>query len=87
MEVADQAPQPSPAVSFVLACSATKRPDVGRIPARDRYDGPLWRSLRATDPDDRLAVSRSSRRTSSFATPAPRSRTMTLALRATSLTA
>ena len=40
---------------LVLACSATKRPDPGRIPARHRYDGPLWRTLRATDPDDRLA--------------------------------
>jgi hypothetical protein len=40
---------------LVLACSATKRPDIGRIPARHRYDGPLWRTLRATDPDDRLA--------------------------------
>jgi hypothetical protein len=40
---------------LVLACSATKRPDPGRIPARHRYDGPLWRTLRATDPHDRLA--------------------------------
>jgi hypothetical protein len=40
---------------LVLACSATKRPDPDRIPARHRYDGPLWRTLRATDPNDRLA--------------------------------
>ena len=36
---------------LVLACSATKRPDAGYIPARERYDGPLWRTLRAVDPD------------------------------------
>ena len=40
---------------LVLACSATKRHDIDRIPGRDRYDGPLWRTLRTTDPDDRLA--------------------------------
>lgn len=39
----------------LLACSATKRPDPGRIPARERYDGPLWRILRVTDPDSHLA--------------------------------
>lgn len=40
---------------LVLACSATKRPDPGYLPARERYDGPLWRTLRATDPDGRRA--------------------------------
>ncbi|UHC17888.1 hypothetical protein LRS73_08565 [Methylobacterium currus] len=35
---------------LILACSATKRPDPGSIPAFDRYDGPLWRTLRAADP-------------------------------------
>lgn len=40
---------------LVLACSATKRRDPGRMPARDRYDGPLWQTLRATDPDGRKA--------------------------------
>lgn len=30
-----------------LACSATKRHDEGSIPAIDRYDGPMWRTLRA----------------------------------------
>lgn len=40
---------------LILACSATKRPDPGRIPARDRYDGPLWRTLRANDPNGVLA--------------------------------
>jgi hypothetical protein len=40
---------------LVLACSATKRSELGRIPARRRYDGPLWRTLRTVDPNDRLA--------------------------------
>lgn len=30
-----------------MACSATKRPDAGMMPAYDRYDGPMWRTLRA----------------------------------------
>jgi hypothetical protein len=40
---------------LVLACSAVKRHDPGRIPARDRYNGPLWQTLRTTDPHGRLA--------------------------------
>lgn len=40
---------------LILACSATKRHDAGHIPARLRYDGPLWRTLRAADPDGRRA--------------------------------
>ena len=40
---------------LVLACSATKRTDPGRIPAIACYDGPLWRTLRAADPESRLA--------------------------------
>ncbi|GAA0278006.1 hypothetical protein LNAOJCKE_5609 [Methylorubrum aminovorans] len=40
---------------LVLACSSTKRPDPDRIPALARYDGPLWRTLRAADPDGRCA--------------------------------
>jgi len=39
----------------MLACSATKRPGPGYLPATERYDGPLWQTLRATDPDGRLA--------------------------------
>lgn len=31
---------------LILACSATKRHDAGRLPAIDRYDGPAWRVLR-----------------------------------------
>lgn len=40
---------------LILACSATKLPDAGRMPARERYDGPLWRTLRAIDPGERMA--------------------------------
>lgn len=40
---------------LVLACSATKRPDPHSIPALARYDGPLWRTLRAADPEGRRA--------------------------------
>lgn len=36
---------------LILACSATKRRAPGLMPARERYDGPLWRTLRAADPD------------------------------------
>ncbi len=35
---------------LIPACSVTKRSDAGRIPAVERYDGPLWRSLRHCDP-------------------------------------
>lgn len=35
---------------LILACSAAKRRDDGLLPARKRYDGPLWRTLRAADP-------------------------------------
>ena len=40
---------------LILACSATKRRDPGYMPARDRYDGPLWKTLRAADPERRKA--------------------------------
>ncbi len=40
---------------LILAGSAAKRDDPAPIPARDRYDGPLWRTLRTTDPRGRLA--------------------------------
>ncbi|MYZ47886.1 hypothetical protein [Propylenella binzhouense] len=36
---------------LILACSGTKRADPGYMPARERYDGPLWRTLRFVDPD------------------------------------
>lgn len=40
---------------LILACSATKREDAGRMPAIERYDGPLWRTLRQCDPEGRKA--------------------------------
>jgi hypothetical protein len=46
---------PRPRRLLILACSATKRHDPDRIPARDRYHGPLWQTLRATDPRGQLA--------------------------------
>jgi hypothetical protein len=46
---------PRPRRLLILACSGTKRHDPNPIPARDRYDGPLWRTLRATDPHGRMA--------------------------------
>lgn len=36
---------------LILACSATKRSRPGWIPAIDRYDGPVWQTLRAIGPD------------------------------------
>lgn len=44
------APFPSSRL-LILACSATKRGDPEEIPAIDRYDGPLWQTLRAVDPN------------------------------------
>lgn len=32
---------------IIMSCSATKRATPGLMPAIDRYDGPLWRTLRA----------------------------------------
>ena len=40
---------------LILACSSTKRADTDRIPARDRYNGPLWQTLRTVDPTGDLA--------------------------------
>ena len=40
---------------LVLACSATKTDSPGRIPALERYNGPLWQTLRTVDPDSSLA--------------------------------
>jgi len=41
---------------LMLACSATKSKQPGTLPARERYTGPLWQTLKATDPGGRLAV-------------------------------
>ena len=35
---------------LILACSATKAVGEGLV-ARNRYQGPLWQTLRAADPD------------------------------------
>lgn len=35
---------------LILACSATKRGGPTYMPAIERYDGPLWRTLRTVDP-------------------------------------
>jgi hypothetical protein len=43
------APLPSSRL-LILACSATKRDGPAYMPAIERYDGPLWRTLRAADP-------------------------------------
>lgn len=41
---------------LIMSCSQTKSKDPStRVAGRDRYDGPLWRTLRATDPDQRMA--------------------------------
>jgi hypothetical protein len=41
---------------LIMSCSQTKTTDPStRVAGRDRYDGPLWRTLRATDPECRLA--------------------------------
>lgn len=41
---------------LIMSCSATKitQPATG-VKARDRYDGPLWRTLRAADPNEEIA--------------------------------
>ncbi|WP_019998520.1 hypothetical protein [Aureimonas ureilytica] len=39
----------------LISCSATKRPDGARMPAIERYDGPLWQTLRTADPNGTLA--------------------------------
>lgn len=40
---------------LILSCSMTKRDGPQYMLARDRYDGPLWRTLRHVDPDERKA--------------------------------
>lgn len=39
----------------IMSCSGTKRPDIGRLPAIERYNGPLWQTLRSADPSGTLA--------------------------------
>lgn len=40
---------------LILACSASKRDSGDREPAKRVYDGPLWQTLRASDPEEQLA--------------------------------
>lgn len=40
---------------LILACSNVKRVSVRPMPARDRYDGPLWQTLRRVDPLEQKA--------------------------------
>jgi hypothetical protein len=40
---------------LILACSGTKTDAPGYQPAGLRYNGPLWQTLRAADPDQQLA--------------------------------
>ncbi len=40
---------------LILACSATKSKEAGHIPAIERYQGPLWQTLRVVDPAGKLA--------------------------------
>lgn len=40
---------------LVLACSARKRGGAAYLPAIDRYDGPLWQTLRVVDPHGTMA--------------------------------
>ena len=39
---------------LILACSATKRQDDGYMPAIDRYDGPLWQTVRCHAGDRKM---------------------------------
>ncbi len=41
---------------LILACAATKRSNPGYMPAIERYNGPLWQTLRAVDPDATASV-------------------------------
>jgi hypothetical protein len=44
---------------LILSCSQRKRPDRGRLPAIDRYDGPAFRVLRKylqKEPERKIAV-------------------------------
>ena len=54
---------------LILSCSMTKRPGPKWMPARDRYDGPLWRTLRHVDPGEQKGASPFCRRTTAFAMP------------------
>ncbi|HEV7248148.1 MAG TPA: hypothetical protein VGN93_14285 [Shinella sp.] len=40
---------------LILSCSMTKRDGPQYMLARDRYDGPIWRTLRRVDPEEQKA--------------------------------
>jgi len=40
----------------ILGCSATKTDAPGYVPAIERYNGPLWQTLRTVDPDGKRAA-------------------------------
>lgn len=40
---------------LILSCSMTKRDGPQYMPARERYDGPIWRTLRRVDPEEQKA--------------------------------
>lgn len=48
-------PPPAPARLVWMACSGTKAPGAELMPARDRYAGPLWRTLHKVDAAGELA--------------------------------
>ncbi len=41
---------------LLLSCSQRKLATTGAIPARQRYNGPLWQTLRLADPTNKLAA-------------------------------
>ncbi|WFS69529.1 hypothetical protein CFBP4996_26415 (plasmid) [Agrobacterium leguminum] len=45
----------APGRLLILACSATKKVEPAYMPAIYRYDGPLWQTLRVTDPRGSMA--------------------------------
>ena len=49
-----RAPSPRTHRLLILACSATKREDGGYMPAIDRYDGPLWQTVRSHAGDRKM---------------------------------
>lgn len=55
MSIDPHCPRRKPDRLVILACSRRKRPDAGLMPAIDRYDGPLWQTLRTIDRPGRIA--------------------------------
>lgn len=55
MSVERHSSRRKPTRLVIIACSQRKRPDAGLLPAIDRYDGPLWQTLRTIDRPGTLA--------------------------------